>query len=51
MIVGKTKEVYYDKWCNKCINKNVEEIKDPCNECLTQGWNEFSHKPINFEEA
>lgn len=51
MIVGKTKEVYYDEWCDKCTNKKTKETDDPCNECLTQGWNEFSHKPINFKEA
>lgn len=44
------KEVYFDKYCGKCIHKDIPETEDPCNECLTQPSNENSHKPINFKE-
>lgn len=44
------KEVYFDKYCSKCIHKDIPETDDPCNECLTQPSNENSHKPINFKE-
>ena len=46
-----TKEVYFNQWCPKCSHYNKSETKDPCNECLTQGWNIDSHKPINFKEG
>lgn len=44
------KEVYFDKYCNTCKNKNVKEFKDPCNECLSNPINLYSHKPINYKE-
>lgn len=47
----RTKEVLYINWCPKCEYYTKSEILDPCNECLTQGWNIDSHKPINFKEA
>lgn len=45
-----TKEVLFYEWCKKCKNENTVETDDPCNECLTQGWNIDTHKPINFKE-
>lgn len=45
-----TKEVYFTEYCKKCIFKDTDEVEEPCNECLTQGWNEHSHKPIKFKE-
>lgn len=45
-----TKEVMYKDYCPKCIYADLEEVKDPCNECLNQGYNENSHKPIKFKE-
>lgn len=44
------KEVYFNEWCGKCVNSDKEENEDPCWDCLTQGWNEDSHKPIHFKE-
>lgn len=43
------KEVLYGQYCKACKYFNLKENKDPCKECLTQGWNESSHKPIKFE--
>lgn len=43
------KEVYYDVYCTQCVHAKVSEEDSPCNECLTQGWNENSHKPIKYE--
>lgn len=51
MMENRTKEVYFNKYCRICKNWNVKETDDPCNECLTQGWNVDSRKPINYEEA
>ena len=45
-----TKEVMYKDYCPKCIYADLEEVEDPCNECLNQGYNENSHKPIKFKE-
>lgn len=44
------KEVYFHKYCPKCKYKDVEEIKDPCNECLGEPYNLYSHKPVKFKE-
>lgn len=44
------KEVYFDKYCPKCVEKDTPETKEPCNECLTNPSNDFSHKPIKWRE-
>ena len=44
------KEVFFNEYCHKCKHKDLEETKDPCNECLTDTVNEHSHKPTKFEE-
>lgn len=45
------KEVYFHEYCEKCKYKDIDDVKDPCNECLGEGSNLHSHKPINYEEA
>lgn len=47
----RTKECFYDVYCETCKYKNTEETDDPCNECLTFGYNIDSHKPRRYEEA
>lgn len=42
------KEVYFDKYCEKCVNKDTPENEDPCDECLGEPVNEYSHKPVRF---
>lgn len=44
------KEVNFMEYCKKCVHTKVYEGDDPCNECLTQGWNEGSKKPIYYKE-
>ena len=46
-----TKEVRFDVYCKQCKHYDLGEEKTPCWECLDQGWNENSHKPLYFEEA
>lgn len=46
-----TKEVNYFKYCRLCKHHGKREDEDPCNKCLTQGYNFDSKKPIRFEEA
>ena len=44
------KEVYFNQYCKTCKHKDVEDVKDPCNECLDNPVNLGSHKPVNWEE-
>lgn len=45
------KEVRFDVYCKICKHYEKREDEDPCYDCLDQGWNEDSHKPIKYEEA
>ena len=45
------KEVYYHQYCKQCKHKDVKDTDDPCNECLDEPINQYSHKPVKFEEA
>lgn len=42
------KEVYFKKYCQTCKNKDVKESDNPCDECLSQPVNLYSHKPVNY---
>ena len=44
------KEVYFDQYCKTCEYKNLKESEEPCDECLSNPINEYSHKPINYKE-
>lgn len=43
-------EVDFEKYCPRCKDYKTPEVKDPCNECLGQGYNYNSSKPIIFKE-
>lgn len=45
------KEVYFDQYCKSCKHKDLAETDDPCCECLDEGSNVESHKPVRYEEA
>ena len=45
------KFVEFNEYCHKCKFKATPETEDPCNECLTEPVNEYSHKPVRFEDA
>lgn len=45
------KIVRFDSYCHICKHKDVKETDDPCNECLTEPVNEYSHKPVRFQDA
>lgn len=49
-MVSSEKEVYFHEYCQKCEHLEVDESEDPCDECLTNPVNEYSHKPVNFKE-
>lgn len=44
------KEVYFDQYCPTCVNCNLPATQEPCNDCLTYPTNQYSHKPIRYEE-
>ena len=44
------KEVYFNQYCKTCEYKNLKESEEPCDECLSNPINEYSHKPINYKE-
>lgn len=50
MMENPYKHVAFDEWCNSCVHRNVEETEEPCNECLTNPVNLYSHKPVNYEK-
>ena len=44
------KEVLFNKYCPLCKYEKVEEVKDPCNDCLAQGALLGTEKPLYFEK-
>ena len=44
------KEVYFDQYCKTCKHENLPETDDPCDECLKETVNVYSHKPVKWEE-
>lgn len=49
-MVSNYKEVYYDQYCSKCEHANKKEEEEPCAECLNNPVNEWTHRPVKFEE-
>lgn len=43
------KEVYFDQYCKTCIHKNLKEDEKPCDSCLEEPVNLYSHKPVRWE--
>ena len=43
-------EVDFEKYCKSCKYKDLDEVKDPCNECLDEPCNLNSCKPVKYEE-
>lgn len=44
------KEVYFDEYCTICEYFKKCDGYDPCNDCLENPVNAYSHKPVNFKE-
>jgi len=49
--INSDKEVYFDQYCPACEYKDLSEDSTPCDDCLNNPVNTYSHKPINFKEA
>lgn len=48
--VAETKEVHFNEYCPLCKHEKLDDDSYPCRDCLTQGYNYDSHKPIFWEE-
>lgn len=42
-------EVYFDQYCKSCKYRDTKEVLDPCDECLANPVNLYSHKPVNWK--
>lgn len=43
-------EVYFDQYCKTCKHEKCSNYESPCEKCLDNPVNLYSHKPINYEE-
>ena len=50
MEVNIDKEVYFDKYCKTCEHEKLKETDHPCDACLTETVNTYSHKPVCWED-
>ena len=41
--------IEFDKYCDTCEHKDLDEIFDPCHECLSNPTCVNSHKPLKYE--
>lgn len=44
------KEVYFDEYCRLCKHSSKKETEEPCDSCLEEPVNLYSHKPVKWEE-
>lgn len=44
------KAAYFDKYCQTCKFFDLKQTDDPCDECLSEPVNLYSHKPVKWEE-
>lgn len=44
------KEVYFDKHCKTCEYRDLDESEEPCDSCLAEPENLYSHKPVRWKE-
>lgn len=44
------KEVYFNEYCKKCKHELKKEYETPCDECLNNPVNTYSHKPVKWEK-
>lgn len=43
------KEVDFETYCKTCKYSDLDEARDPCNECLEHGMNIQTSKPTEWE--
>ena len=42
--------VYFNQYCHTCIHCDKPGCEDPCDECLGEPVNVYSHKPTKYVE-
>lgn len=50
MDVNGMKFVYFGIYCKSCKYADESEDTEPCAECLAEPVNQYSHKPVKYEE-
>jgi hypothetical protein len=50
MNVNGMKFVYFGTYCKGCKYADKSEDTEPCTECLAEPVNQYSHKPVKYEE-
>ena len=43
------KEVDFKTYCKTCRHCDKKETEDPCDDCLSELVNTYSHKPVFWE--
>ena len=44
------KEVYFDMYCHTCVHFDKSGCEEPCDDCLSEPVNTYSHKPVKYVE-
>lgn len=44
------KEVYFNEYCKTCEYELKNEDETPCDECLSNPVNNYSHKPVKWNK-
>lgn len=44
------KIVHFGEYCKTCEHYTKKEEEDPCDECLNEPANLYSHKPVNYSK-
>lgn len=50
-MLDKNNEVFFGEYCKTCKYKNYSETDSPCEECIAEPVNLYSHKPVKWEGA
>ena len=45
------KEVFFDEYCKTFYYEKTKESDSPCCDCLDEPANQYSHKPVKYEEV
>lgn len=44
------KLVKFEKYCKRCVYKDLPDSEDPCDQCMCYPANGDSHKPVFFKD-
>lgn len=50
MRCNEQKEVFFHMYCHECEYADRDQNDMPCEECLGEPTNEYSHMPIKFKK-